>query len=137
VYVDSSILIYSVETHAEYWPLLKPLWQTAQTGSIALVTSELAIMEALVGPLRRGDVLLTGAYDDLFEGAELRLLPMGQSVVRKAAQLRADLPALRTPDALHAATALLAACTMFLTNDSGFRRVGGLPVVVLDDVARA
>jgi predicted nucleic acid-binding protein len=80
---------------------------------------------------------LTGAYDDLFEGAELRLLPMGQSVVRKAAQLRADLPALRTPDALHAATALLAACTMFLTNDSGFRRVGGLPVVVLDDVARA
>jgi predicted nucleic acid-binding protein len=41
---------------------------------------------------------------------------------------------LRTPDALHAATGGSCGCTLFFTNDVGFRRVPGLPVVILDDV---
>ena len=40
---------------------------------------------------------------------------------------------LKTPDALHAATAIRAECTLFITNDNDFRRVRDLPVVVLDD----
>lgn len=32
VYVDTVTIIYSVETQAAYWPLLEPLWQTAQAG---------------------------------------------------------------------------------------------------------
>jgi predicted nucleic acid-binding protein len=51
-----------------------------------------------------------------------------------ALRLRATISSLRTPDALHAATAIIAGCTMFLTNDEGFRRVGGLPCAVLRDM---
>ena len=43
---------------------------------------------------------------------------------------------LKTPDALHAATALRAGCALFITNDTDFRRVEGLPTVVLDDVVQ-
>jgi len=136
VYVDTSVVIYSVETHAAYWPLLRSLWQTAQTGSIILVSSELVVMEALVGPLRNGDAVLASAYEELFHTSELRLLRIGQPVLREAARLRAELPTLRTPDALHGATALLAGCTMFVTNDPDFRRIALLPVVVLDDVLK-
>jgi hypothetical protein len=32
------------------------------------------------------------------------------------------------------ATALLAGCALFLCNDYSFRGVGGLPLVILDDV---
>ena len=38
-------------------------------------------------------------------------------------------------DALHAATALAAGCSLFVTNDTDFRRVPGLPAVILDDYA--
>ena len=49
------------------------------------------------------------------------------------ARIRAE-TSLATPDALHAVTALGAGCAAFITNDTDFRRVDDLPVVVLDDL---
>ena len=49
-----------------------------------------------------------------------------------AARLRAQL-GLKTPDAIHAATALATGCALFATNDKGFRRVTGLAVAVLSE----
>ena len=43
---------------------------------------------------------------------------------------------MKTPDAIHAATALRADCALFITNDTDFRRVEDLPVVVLDDLLK-
>lgn len=53
--------------------------------------------------------------------------------MRNAARIRAE-TGLATPDALHVATALRAGCSLFITTDTDFRRVDGLPVVVLDDL---
>ncbi|MDF5724848.1 MAG: PIN domain-containing protein [Rhizonema sp. PD37] len=41
---------------------------------------------------------------------------------------------MKTPDAIHAATALSQNCSVFLTNDRGLRDVLDLPVVILKDV---
>jgi predicted nucleic acid-binding protein len=73
----------------------------------------------------------------LWEQDNTDLLPITQSVLREAAQLRAIIPALKTPDAIHAATALLHGCVLFISNDVGFRRVPGLLLVLLDDVLAA
>jgi len=51
-----------------------------------------------------------------------------------AADLRAT-TRLKTPDAIHAATALDAGCALFVTNDPAFRRVPRLNVAVLSEVA--
>jgi len=45
VYLDTQAVIYSVETHADYWPLLEPVWQAAEAGSFEIVSSELVLME--------------------------------------------------------------------------------------------
>jgi predicted nucleic acid-binding protein len=63
----------------------------------------------------------------------MRLLPITQHILRDAARLRATTK-LRTPDALHAATARQAGCVLFVTNDVGFRGVASLPLVLLDDL---
>src|SRR5262249_25587905 len=55
VCIDTMTLIYTVERYPAYWPILQPLWQAAQAGSIEIVSSELTILEALVGPLKSGD----------------------------------------------------------------------------------
>lgn len=133
VYLDASPIIYTVEKHPVYGPLVQPLWQAAQAKAIEVVTSELAIMETLVGPLKSGDTTLERAYEQALLGTEMRLLPITQPVLREAARLRAT-TRLKTPDALHAATARQAACALFVTNDVGFRGVAGLPLVVLDDL---
>jgi predicted nucleic acid-binding protein len=132
VYLDASPIIYTVERHPVYEPLLQPLWQAARAGTIEVVTSELALLETLVGPLKRGDKALERAYEQALLGTELRLLPVTQPVLREAARLRAT-TRLTTPDALHAATAQQAGCVLFVTNDTGFRGVS-LPVVILGDL---
>ena len=137
VYVETPALIYTVERHPVYGPLLDPFWQAASEGQVTPVSSDLIITEALVMPLRRGDVELQANYEAVFFQSDMNLLPLDPDVLRDAARLRAAIAGLRTPDALHAATALLAGCTLFLTNDAGFRRIPGLPLAVLDDVLAA
>lgn len=134
IYVDTQTVIYSVETQPPYWPALEDLWQAARRHDATIVTSELTLMETLVKPIRDSDSKLIQAYEDLLHAPEVRMAPINQAVLREAARLRAAIPALRTPDALHAATSRLHGCNQFLTNDQGFRRVPGLPVVVLRDV---
>ena len=64
---------------------------------------------------------------------DVQMLPIMQSVLEVAANLRATL-GLKTPDALHAATALLNGSTLFVTNDSAFHRVKDLNVTVLREL---
>jgi predicted nucleic acid-binding protein len=133
VYLDANSVIYSVEKHPVYWPLLQSLWQAAKGKTIELVSSELTLMETLIGPLKTGDTVLATAYEQLFHQAQTRLLPITQPILREAARLRAATN-LKTPDALHAATALLAGCVLFVTNDVGSRVVPSLPLVIPDDL---
>lgn len=133
IYIDTSVVIYSVEWNPDYYALLQPLWLKFQTGEIELVSSELILMEALVLPFRNSDTFLLNAYEQLLLSEKMRLIPINQTVLRQAANLRATAN-LKTPDAIHAATALAVNCIQFITNDKGFRNVSGLPVVVLSEV---
>lgn len=133
VYLDTMSVIYSVERHAEFWPLMLPVWSAAAQGRSVLVSSELLVLETLVGPFKTGDAVLVAAYERALEASDLRLLPLTLPVMRQAARLRAA-TSLKAPDALHAATALMAGCALFITNDEGFRRVPDLPIVMLKDL---
>ncbi len=133
VYLDANPIIYSVEKHPVYWPVLQPLWQAVTGKTIEVASSELVLMETLIGPLKSGDATLANDYEQLFQQAQTRLFPITQAILREAARLRATTK-LKTPDALHAATAQLIGCVLFVTNDVGFRSVPGLPVVILDDL---
>lgn len=132
VYVDTVVVIYSVEFNPVYWQLLQPLWAKLQAHEIGIVSSELTLMESLVVPLRNGNTILIDTYEQLLS-SQIGLVPISQTILKGAAQLRATTN-LRTPDAIHSATALDAGCTLFLTNDSGFRNVSNLPVVILSEV---
>jgi hypothetical protein len=69
VYFDANPIIYSVEKHATYWPLLEPLWQAARANTIEIVSSDLVLMETLIGPLKAGDASLVAAHEHLFQQA--------------------------------------------------------------------
>lgn len=135
VYLDANPIIYAVEKHPAYGPLLAPLWLAAQMKPIEVVSSELSLMETMVGVRKRGDVALEQAYERALLESDIRLLPITQIILREAARLRATTK-LRTPDALHLATAQNAGCTLLLTNDAGFRTVAGMSVVILDDLLK-
>ena len=132
VYLDTAPIIYSIERHADYWQLLTPLWQKIQAGNIQLISSELLILECLVMPLKNNDRILINAYEQ-FLSTRITLIPIQETILRSAAQLRAS-NKLKTPDSIHAATAISHSPTLFLTNDAGFHNIPNLSVVVLKDV---
>ena len=137
VYLDADVIIYSVEKIEPYWSLLQPLWQAAQAGDFLLVGSDLLVLETLVKPIQAGDKELEQIFRQLLlASAEVQLYPITRPVLDQAVQLRAGLN-LKSPDAIHAATALSVGCTLFLTNDKGFKRVPNLPVTILDQALSA
>ncbi|HET6576573.1 MAG TPA: PIN domain-containing protein [Fimbriiglobus sp.] len=133
VYVDSQVLIYAIESNPTYYPLAEPVLAAAEAGEIVLVTSELTVLEVLVRPMKTGDNSLVDRYEGVFHQPNVRLVPVSLDVLRAAASLRASIPKLRTPDAIHAATALHVSAGLFVTNDFVFRSVPGLSAAILDD----
>lgn len=133
LYVDTAPIIYGIEKNPDFAVLLLPLWQAAQTGQFTLATSALTLLETLVLPLKQNDALLIAAYERALTAADTQLLPITNDILRQAASLRAQFN-LKTPDAIHAASALASGCVQFITNDSIFRRVTELHVIVLSDL---
>ncbi|HAX79401.1 MAG TPA: VapC toxin family PIN domain ribonuclease [Cyanobacteria bacterium UBA11372] len=136
VYVDTAIVIYSIEKFPDYFPLLEPMWKQLQASEIQVITSELTLLETLVMPLGNANTALVNRYEAMLLSSEISLIPINQSILKASAMIRSTTN-LKTPDAIHAATALNLGCTIFLTNDAGLRNVPGLSVVVLKDVLNA
>ena len=133
VYIDANTLIYSVERVEPYRTLLEPMWQEAQDGNLTIVSSPVLMVEAMVKPIRDGNREIELQYRELFETNAVKLLDASNAVFEYASRIRAE-TGLETPDALHASTPLRAGCALFITNYTDFRRVDGLPIVVLDDL---
>jgi predicted nucleic acid-binding protein len=130
IYLDANCLIYSVEHIEPYDLLLQQVWRRG-----GVMTSELALLEVLVKPFKAKDTLLQTSYRELLKAPEVKhLMPLTAEVLEQAARLRAEVN-IKTPDAIHAASALIGEAVLFLSNDERFKRVSGLPFLYLNDVA--
>ena len=133
VYVDTAIVIYSMERFPNYFPLLEPMWRQSQTSEIQVITSKLTLLETLVMPLRNGNTDLIDCYERMLLSSEISLISINQTILKQAANLRSTTN-LKTPDAIHAATAINQNCKIFLTNDAGLRNIPLPSVIVLKDL---
>lgn len=89
VYVDSQIVIYTVDQHPVFGPVCRPLWDAVRTGTVVAVSSQLILLETLVGPLRSGDRTLAALREALLQQNNTQILPITEDVLREAARLRA------------------------------------------------
>lgn len=113
IYLDSCVLIYAVEDDGERGAAVRQ--RLADAGEEVVAISPLVMLECLVGPLRAGDLALADHYRAAFD--RLRVLDSGVAEHERAAELRAR-HGLRTPDALHLASAQLSGCRELWTNDA-------------------
>jgi predicted nucleic acid-binding protein len=125
VLVDACLVIYAFEDH----PLHGPRVRQAFEGQADLAVSPLVKLECLVGPMRSGNLALQRYYEEGL--AQFNVLDMPEQVYLLAAALRARF-GLKTPDALHLATAQFHGCQALWTNDDRLAAAGcGLAVNLL------
>lgn len=96
----------------------------------SLATSRLTRLECRSKPLSLGDLITLAQFDVFFAGIELIIVELTPSVVERATELRA-LYHLKTPDAIHCATALEVGASAFLTGDRSLIRCLEVPVEIL------
>jgi len=124
IYLDTCLVIYLIERDAEFFPRVENAILQSVEDEICI--SPLVQLECLIHPLRRGDQDLERLYRDFFEG--VTVLPIPEEVFPAATLLRAH-HFLKTPDALHLATAIHHGCAEFWTNDGRLGRVAGIMAV--------
>src|SRR5262249_26249294 len=96
---------------------------------------DLTLLEVLVKPFRLGDAALVSLYRTVLGGTQgFRSVQMTHTILEAAARIRADYR-LKSPDAIHASTAIAIGCTLFVTNDSIFRRWPALRIALLSEIA--
>ncbi len=130
IYLDANVIIRLLEGDtATRAPLEARLLPMRGAGAL-FVTSRLSRLECRVKPLRENDQQVLALYDAFFSSTEVKLLELTDIVVEKATDLRAILN-VRTPDALHLASALLAGASTFITGDRTLTRCTEISVEVL------
>jgi predicted nucleic acid-binding protein len=134
VAIDTAPLIYYIEENPTYLPLVKPFFQSLDSGEFRAVTSTVTLLEVLTHPFRQKQSKLVQQYRDILLHSEnLATAPLLPEIAERAARLRAE-HNVSTPDAIQLATALESKATYFLTNDAGLPSVADLHILILDNL---
>lgn len=134
VALDTAPLIYFIEEHPLYLPLVEPFFAALDRGELRVVTSTVTLLEVLVQPLRHGDTALMRRYRDLLLGVDgLSSIAVSPRIAEEAARLRAT-HRLAAPDALQLATGLVEGAGAFLTNDARLPRLATPQLLVVDEL---
>ena len=134
VYLDTNLFIYYLEDIAPYAETLHSLFLAIESSRQSAVTSQLTIAELLVKPLREGDDELKRAcLRAVRTHAGLTVASIRRAVLVEAAAVRAA-HGFGLADSIHASTARLSACDVFLTNDERVRGIPGVTVLLLSEL---
>lgn len=117
IYLDSCVVIYEVEAKLPWFTHVDAALSAEQGSEFCY--SDMSRLERSLGPVRAGDAAGLSNFDRFF--AQATRLEMTTAVYDLATDLRAA-HGLKTPDALHLATALTHGCDEFWTNDHQLAR---------------
>jgi uncharacterized protein len=132
--LDTSVWIYHFEGSAAYGQAADSVLEAIAQGRARAVASELVLLELLVAPLKKGAQDVADEIElVLLHFPHLQLAPVTRAVLVRAAEIRARY-GLRTPDAIMLATAVESGATLAVTNDSAWRKVDQIEVLLLRDL---
>ncbi len=132
--LDTAPLIYFIEEHPAYCPVVEPFFEQLDKGTVQVVTSVITLTEVLVKPLRDGDTRLAEQYRDILLNIDgLTTVEVSIAIAEKAARLRSQY-SLRTPDAIQIATALHTGASALLTNDIRWPALPDLHILTLEQL---
>jgi len=130
--LDTNVLIYYIEEHPVFMEKIEFFINKIEDGEAIGITSYVTLLELLVKPIREGRLDLVNQYRTILS-ARLEMVPLDETISLKAAGLRAKY-GFRTPDAIQLASVIHKKGDVFITNDSGLKKIKEIKVLTLDDI---
>jgi predicted nucleic acid-binding protein len=132
VYFDANIFIYLMEGYPSFENSLRDIRDSIFNSESSICTSELTLCEVLVPAFRANNTGLLSLYRQFIEeSGAFELIATNRETYVRASLLRAQI-GLRTPDAIHMASAIESDCTVFLTNDRQLKVPKGMEILRLE-----
>ena len=132
LFIDTPPVIYYIEAHPQFGPLVKETVTAFQIGTLNAFSSVITLTEVLSKPFEQGDEKLSRKFADFLKhGKKLDMIEISVSIAETAGKLRGRYPFLRTVDAIQISAALDVGADAFLTNDKKLKQVKEIRVVVL------
>jgi len=133
VYLDTNIFIYVIEGSNQYQKIIGELIKSILQNEFETHTSYITLTEILPPLVKRGDRdIISGTIEFIRDKGGVHLSSANEEICLQAGFLRGEL-GMKTPDALHVATALNQDCSLFLTNDAGIRVPKNMQRVLLSE----
>jgi predicted nucleic acid-binding protein len=134
IFLDTAPVIYFIEAHHQFGPLVRQVVELMNENRIQAFTSVLTLSEVLPKPVETGNDELAEKFKTyLKNGPNLTLLPITETIGESAGVLRGKYPHLKTVDAVQIAAALDAEADAFLTNDKKLSGIKEIKILVLND----
>jgi predicted nucleic acid-binding protein len=136
VFIDTAPIIYYIEAHPQYGPIVRDVVRSFQTRHITAFSSVITLTEVLPKPVEAGDEKLAERFLEFLKfGKNISVVEISESIAERAGRLRGKYPRLKTIDAIQVAAAIDVETDTFLTNDKSLRRIEEAKVLILEDYA--
>ena len=131
VYFDANIFIYLLEGFSEFEVDLAAIRESILHQECEIHTSGLTLCEVLVLPFRQNNTQLIAQYRSFIEGSgAFTIHPTTVETYLRASLYRGQF-GMKTPDAIHIATAVENNCSVFLTNDQAIKGPSSMTIIHL------
>lgn len=136
-FIDTAPFIYYIEKDENnplYFEKVKNFFHEGYDKNIEFVTSVITVEEYLVFPYRIQAQCYIDMFYKLVETVDINIMEINQEIAKRAAKIRAEYKGFKGMDALQIATACLADCDLFLTNDKQLKQFKELCCITIDDL---
>ncbi|MDO9530039.1 MAG: PIN domain-containing protein [Syntrophales bacterium] len=134
IFIDTAPVIYYIEAHPEFGPLVKEVVNSFQSEKLIAFSSVITLTEVLSKPVEAGDEKLAKKFAEFLKhGRNFNLIEISVGIAEKAGRLRGQYPALKTIDSIQLSTAVDVGADVFLTNDKKLKKIKEIKVLLLND----
>ncbi len=130
--LDSMVFIYFESANPSYGNRTREIFARAESGLCDLVASTIVLTEVLTGYRQSRQSRLEAEFWAFLQASSpfLKFISVSTQIADEAARIRAAYK-LKTPDALHLATAIRAEADLFVTNDRKLKVFTEVPILLL------
>jgi predicted nucleic acid-binding protein len=116
VFLDTNLYIYLLEDAGPRGSRAAHIFSRLSDRGDLLLISTMTVGETLAKPIRTGNQVMEARYRSLFDDPDVLVLPFDRKAAEIFALIRRD-RVIKPPDAILLATAAIARCDLFITND--------------------
>lgn len=133
--LDSMGFIYFLEDNSNFANLAEIIFELAEKDEAVIISTVLAPIEVLTGYRKTKDSAAENEFIQMVQDfPNIEIYDLDFRMIERVVDLRAKY-SIKTPDAIHIATAIENKADIFVTNDAALKKIKEIEIVCLKDYA--